>query len=276
VPRDRNRLLTCPPGVPLRVVAGIMAVHEVHAVVLWDGSGGGPTIVTDLDLVAAAKEIDSADAASVAGTPPTVASGDDLRAAAAVMADSGHSHVLVVDPESGHPTGMVSTLDVAAALAGRNPRAARSVRPRPARPAISTSRLDRVPVAVAMHVGVFTCPPQAGLRDVASILVDRHVHCVAVTGTPGPASWKFITDLTIARAAASNADALAADLVGEATWIAGDATLEEASELMVRKSAAHLLVRGDHQPIGVLSTLDVIAVLAVGADDLGVAGAWRR
>src|SRR5689334_4205144 len=100
-------LLTCAPGVPLRAVAGIMAVHEVHAVVLWDGSGGDPAIVTDLDLVATANDIDSADAASVAGVPPTVASGDDLRAAAALMADSGRSHVLVVDPASGHPTGML-------------------------------------------------------------------------------------------------------------------------------------------------------------------------
>jgi hypothetical protein len=35
-------------------------------------------------------------------------------------AESGRSHVLVVDPESGHPMGMLSTLDIAAALAGRN------------------------------------------------------------------------------------------------------------------------------------------------------------
>jgi CBS domain-containing protein len=269
-------LLTCPPSAPLRAVAGMMVVHEVHAVVLWDGAGGSPAIVTDLDVVAAAKGVDEADAASVAGAPPTVASSDGLLDAAAVMAHTGHPHVLVVDRESGHPTGMLSTLDVAAALAGRNARAARTVRPRPARPAISTSRLDRVPVATAMHMGVFTCPPQAGLREVASIFVDRHVHCVAVAGTPGPASWKFITDLSIASAAASGADAQAADLVGEASWIGGDATLEEASDLMVRKRTAHLLVRGAHQPIGVLSTLDVIAVLAVGADDVSAAGAWRR
>ena len=92
------------------------------------------------------------------------------------------------------------------------------------------------------------------------------MHCVAVAGTPAPASWKFVTDLGIARAAIGDADQQAADLVAEATWIAGDANLDEASELMARKHVSHLLVRGHHEPVGVLSTLDVIDVLAVDAD----------
>jgi CBS domain-containing protein len=257
-------LLTCPPSMSLRAVAGIMVVHAVHAVAMWDADGG-PAVVTDLDLVAAAKAFDTSDAATIASVPATVAAGDPLIAAAAAMADSGRSHVLVVDPGSGRPTGMLSTLDIAAAVAGRNARSARTLRPRPARPAISTSRLDRVEVARAMHRGVFACSPEASLRDVAAIFVDRRVHCVAVAGTPAPASWKFITDLGIARAATGGADLRAADLVEEATWIAGDAALDEATELMLRKRASHLLVRGHHEPIGVLSTLDVIDVLAVDA-----------
>jgi CBS domain-containing protein len=258
-------LLTCPPSMSLRAVAGMMVVHEVHAVAMWDAVEGRPAIVTDLDLVAAAKAIDTADAAAIASPPATVAPGDPLVAAAAAMADSGHSHVLVVEPGSGRASGMLSTLDIAAALAGRNARAARTVRPYPARPAISTSRLDRVEVASAMHLGVFACLPEASLREVAAIFVERHVHCVAVAGTPAPASWKFITDLGIARAATSHAELHASDLVDEATWIAGDATLDEATELMLRTRSSHLLVRGHHAPIGVLSTLDVIGVLAVDA-----------
>jgi CBS domain-containing protein len=259
-------LLTCPPGMSLRAVAGMMVVQEVHAVAVWDPAESGPTIVTDLDLVAAREAIGTADAASVAGAPATVAASEPLIGAAAAMAARGHSHMLVIEPGSGRATGMLSTLDVAAALAGRNARSARTLRPRPARPAISTSRLDRVEVARAMHLGVFACSPEASLREVAAIFVDRRVHCVAVAGTPAPASWKFITDLGIARAATSDADLQAADLVDEATWIAADATLDEATELMLRKRASHLLVRGHHEPIGVLSTLDVIDVLAVGAD----------
>jgi CBS domain-containing protein len=182
------------------------------------------------------------------------------------MVESGCAHVLVVEPGSGRPAGMLSTLDIAAAVAGRAARSVRTLRPHPARPAISTLRLDRVEVARAMHLGVFACSPEASLRDVAMIFVDRHIHCVAVAGTPGPASWKFITDLGIARGAASNGELQAADLVDEATWIGGDATLEAAAELMVAKRTSHLLVHGHHEAIGVLSTLDVIGVLAVDAD----------
>jgi CBS domain-containing protein len=254
-------LLACPPSTPLRTVAGMMVVHEVHAVALWDA----PAVVTDLDLVAAAGAIDTADAAAAASTPATVAPGDPLIAAAAAMAESGRSHALVAEPGAARPIGMLSTLDIAAALAGRDARAARTLRPRPARPAISTSRLDRVEVASAMHVGVFTCPPEASLRDVATILVEQRVHCVAVAGTPAPASWKFVTDLGIARAATGDLERQAADLVDEATWIAADATLDEAVELMLGKHTSHLLVRGHHAPVGVLSTLDVIDVLAVDA-----------
>jgi len=258
-------LLACPPSTPLRAVAGMMVVHEVHAVALWDDPVGPPAVVTDLDLVAAAGAIDTADAAAAASTPATVAPDDPLVAAAAAMADSGRSHALVMEPGADRPIGMLSTLDVAAALAGLDARSARTLRPRPARPAISTSRLDRVEVARAMHFGVFTCPPEASLRDVATILVEQRVHCVAVAGTPAPASWKFVTDLGVARAATGDLRLQAADLVDEATWIAADATLDEAADLMLRKRTSHLLVRGRQAPIGVLSTLDIIDVLAVDA-----------
>jgi CBS domain-containing protein len=117
-----------------------------------------------------------------------------------------------------------------------------------------------------MHLGVFACSPDASLREVAAILVDRRVHCVAVAGTPAAASWKFVTDLGLARAATADVELQAADLVDEANWIAGDATLDAAAELMMRKRASHLLVRGHQEPMGVLFTLDLIDVLAVGAN----------
>jgi CBS domain-containing protein len=259
-------LLACSPSMSLRAVARTMVVHQVHAVAMWDVADGRPAIVSDLDLVAAAGAIDTADAAAVAHPCPTVAPGDGVLAAAATMAESGEAHLVVVEPESGRPTGMLSTFDVAAAVAGRNPRSARTVRPRAARPAISTSRLDKVQVARAMHVGVFVCAPETTLRDAAAIFVDRRVHCVAVAGTPGAASWKFVTDLGLVRAATRDAELRVADVVDDADWIAGDATLDEAAKLMVAKRASHLLVRGHRAPVGVLSTLDIVDVLAVDAD----------
>jgi CBS domain-containing protein len=257
-------VLGSPPNAPLRAVAEMMVVREVHALAILDAAEPAPAILTDLDLVRAVERFDAARAGDIARRAATVSADDPLIAAAAAMADAGLSHLLVVEPGAGHPAGVLSTLDVAAALAGRAPRVARTIRPRQARPQISTSRLDRVRVAQAMHLGVFVCPPDSGVRDVAAILVDRRVHCVAVAGAPG-AALGFVTDIDVVRAAARGEDVRAADLAGEATWVDPEATLDTVAALMAREGTSHVLVSGSHeqQPIGVVSTLDVIDVLAV-------------
>jgi CBS domain-containing protein len=258
-------LLTCAPGTPLRAVAAMMVVHEVHAVLLADGAGGAPAVVTDLDVVAAAAAID-APAGGAASTPATIAPGSALLDAADVLAREDRSHLVVLHPDGTRPIGVLSTLDVCAALAGRDARAARMVRPRPARPAISTSRLDRVTVAQAMHPGVFACPDDASIASVAATLADRHVHCIAVHGADASAPWSIATDRDVVRAAVAGGDMRAADLGDASTvWTTPDATLEAAASLMVRERVSHLLVTGDREPVGVLSTLDVLDVLGIPA-----------
>ena len=51
--------------------------------------------------------------------------------------------------------------------------------------------------------------------------------------------------------------------------------LKEATELMLRKRTSQLLVHGRHEPIGVLFTLDVIDVLAVGDNGVCAEGTER-
>jgi CBS domain-containing protein len=240
-----------------------MAVNEVHAVVVADAPPAPPAVVRDLDLVARVGAIDTA-ASSAATRPATIAADDTLAGAAQALAREGHSHLVVLAPGEGNAVGILSSLDIAAALAARSGRAMRTIRPRMARPLISTSRLDQVAVGRAMHPGVFACSPDAPLAEVAAMMVDRRVHSVAVAGAPASASWKFVTDMSVVRAAAQDSEVRAADLVGEAVWISRDAMLNEAVDLMVSKETSHLLVAGDHEPAGVLSTLDVIDVLAIG------------
>src|SRR4051812_42196371 len=105
-------LLACDPGAALHDVAAMMAINEVHAVALDDGSG----IVTALDVVAA---LETAVAEDVAHAPLTTFPGDPLATAARLMAERGRSHVFVLDPSSTLFVGMVSTLDVAAVVGGR-------------------------------------------------------------------------------------------------------------------------------------------------------------
>ena len=114
-------ILTTDPSTPLRVVARLMAEQRVHAVAVADPDHARRPwgIITDLDLAAAAAE----DADEKAGEARkhdviTISSADSLIWAAQQMVEHGVSHLVVVDPTTGHPAGILSTLDVAAAYAG--------------------------------------------------------------------------------------------------------------------------------------------------------------
>ena len=119
--------ISCPPETPMRTVARMMASYRVHAIVVHahgegDLPGGdGWGVVTDVDLVRAALDdnVDVVTAGQVAATPAlTVPSVDPLERAMQLMTDHEVTHVIVVERHSGRPIGVLSTLDVAHALAG--------------------------------------------------------------------------------------------------------------------------------------------------------------
>ena len=116
-------VVTCPPETPLRDVAWMMSVYRIHAVVVYGEPGNDSAelwgVVSDLDLVeaAAAGEIESRTAADIAATPlllvePT----DTLTRAAQIMSEHEVAHLVVIEPSSGRPLGVLSTLDVARML----------------------------------------------------------------------------------------------------------------------------------------------------------------
>jgi CBS domain-containing protein len=114
-------LISCSPDSSLRAVAGVMAQRRVHAVYVLDyGDEDDETsslwgIVSDLDLVAAAcADVDSRTAGDSAVTPlVTITSDDALEHAAQRMGETGVSHLAVIDPRTGRPIGVLSTLDIA-------------------------------------------------------------------------------------------------------------------------------------------------------------------
>jgi CBS domain-containing protein len=120
-------MISCPPETPLRTVARMMASYRVHAIVVHahddDELPGGESwgVVTDVDLVRAAvdENVDALTAKQVAATPAlTVSSIDPLERALQLMTEHEVTHVIVVERHSGRPIGVLSTLDVARALAG--------------------------------------------------------------------------------------------------------------------------------------------------------------
>lgn len=117
-------VFTCEREASLADVAAQMARKLVHCIVVESGSGdGGPIwgIVSDLDLVAAAtvRDLEEQTAGGSAATLVVIVSPDEtLERAAQLMTEHGTSHLVVVDPEQQLPVGVLSTLDIAAALAG--------------------------------------------------------------------------------------------------------------------------------------------------------------
>ena len=118
-------VISCPPETPLRVVARMMSTFSVHSVFVFEHQDEDDEdlqlwgVVSDLDLVAAGRlDVDTRTAGGSAVTPlVTVCSTEPLSVAAQLMAENGVSHLPVIDAVSGRPVGMVSTLDVARALA---------------------------------------------------------------------------------------------------------------------------------------------------------------
>lgn len=125
-------------------------------------------------------------------------------------------------------------------------------------------------MADAMHVGIVTCAPDAPLATVARTMASHHVHCIAVLGVRvengDQLVWGTISDLDLARAAWSGEDPDAGTMATTpAMTIEATRPLGEAVGLMFQHGVTHLVVIDrDARPIGVLSTLDVVGIVAWG------------
>ncbi len=123
-------VISCPPETPLRVVARIMSTHSIHAVFVFQRADDDDAphvwgVVSDLDLVAATQlDLDELTAGATAVTPLVTVDADrSLGEAGSMMAQYGIAHLAVTDDASRIPVGVISTLDIARAIAaGLGPR----------------------------------------------------------------------------------------------------------------------------------------------------------
>jgi len=117
-------VFTCFFETPLATVARVMATHRVHCVVgLGDATADDTRVwglVTDRDVVAAAAtdHVHRTAGTSSASEAATIGPQETLRRAAEVMTERGLSHLLVVEPGSDRPVGVISTLDIAGVVGG--------------------------------------------------------------------------------------------------------------------------------------------------------------
>jgi CBS domain-containing protein len=120
----RPGVMSCAPDAPLLTVAQTMATHHVHSVVVAgitkDDDGNDHLIwglVSDMDIVRAAESgIEGHVASDAARTELVSVDPSTPLADAARLMDEHHSSHVIVTSE-GHPVGVLSSLDIAGALA---------------------------------------------------------------------------------------------------------------------------------------------------------------
>jgi CBS domain-containing protein len=269
----RPGVISCPRETTLTAMAATLATHGIHAVLVAPVHGRTQLVVTDMEIVRAAVErTGGVTAATLAREPIAMVSADaTLQEAVEVMVVQYVTHLLAIDPVSGSPAGILSSLDVAAVAGLSRPELARVHHPGLVGPLPNVDTWVQATVSDVMHPGVLTCPPDAPLSMVARTMADRRVHCVAITGVATAEdggqhfTWGLVADIDLVRALHRGTDAINAATIANTEPLAveeGD-SLERAAGLMVEHDARHVVVVSPTGlPSGILSTLDVARVVA--------------
>ena len=132
--------------------------------------------------------------------------------------------------------------------------------------------LQHATVSDAMHPGILACEPDVSLSEAARMMATNHVHCLAVVGIsreePQCGVWSVISDLDLVRAGLADREQATARTIAQEPLVTVDPStpLREAAELMLEKEVSHLVVigPGTQRPIGILSTADIVGILAWG------------
>src|ERR1700749_4294528 len=121
------------------------------------------------------------------------------------------------------------------------------------------AHLSHLTVRDVMHTGIVSCAGDAGAAEVARMMADCSVHCVAVVdpardGSGTPRVWGIVSDLDVLAALTRPGAATAAEVAsGPGIPVRPTRGLDEAVQAMVRYGAHHLVVTDPdrHAPVGV-------------------------
>ena len=116
-------ILACEPDASLPEVARMMATHHVHCVAVVGVSHDEPpcgvwSVISDLDLLRAGIRDGGAPTARTIAQQPlvTVEPSVPLREAGELMLAHGVSHLVVTQPGTQSPIGILSTADIAGVI----------------------------------------------------------------------------------------------------------------------------------------------------------------
>lgn len=117
-------ILACEPDATLADVARMMATYHVHCIAVVGISNDDPPcgvwgVISDLDLVRAGIRGSEGQTARTLAQQPVVSveSSLPLREAGEAMLANGVTHLVVIQPGTERPIGILSTADIAGVLA---------------------------------------------------------------------------------------------------------------------------------------------------------------
>jgi CBS domain-containing protein len=266
-------VLKCPLWTPLEDVARMMASYRVHSILALGGGddeGAEPIVwrvVSDLDLVSAAADGDVAGrtaGGTAATNVVTIAQDEPLDLAARLMREHAVAHLVVVDPATDEPLGILSTLDIAAAIAGM----------------LETRDAGARRVEDLMTRRVVTVSPDMTLKEVARLLVEHGISGAPVVRdaevlgvvsesdflfkergrTPSPDGWLgwLIGDVMEDSRAKLNARIAADAMTAPAITIDAWRSSSSAAALMLERGVKRLPVVQQGRLVGIVSRADLV------------------
>lgn len=128
-----------------------------------------------------------------------------------------------------------------------------------------TRNLSYIRVQDVMRQGILSCDADAPLGEVAAMMARNRVHAIAVRKEGGlrPVGVVFDHDVVAAMASGAQPTAMEAAATEPLAVSAGD-SVRRAAQLMTEQHVSHLVVNDARSgyPIGIVSTLDLAAVMA--------------
>lgn len=111
-------VLTCSAETTAVVAARVMSAHRVHSVLVVDRNGNCVGAVSDADVIAAmqAGTLTLESARGIGREPVCIEPTASLATAIAAMYRHLTTHLVVVEPETSRPIGVLSVLDVVDAV----------------------------------------------------------------------------------------------------------------------------------------------------------------
>jgi CBS domain-containing protein len=246
-------LVTCRPEASLAEAASSLLEHRVHALVVVDGSGAPAGLLSDTDLLAgewiagdaerleAMKRLTAADL--MTSPVATIDAQADTAEAAARLTREHLGRLVVV--QRGEAVGVVAVSDLVAAL----------------RPAAA----GRDSVAEVMSRGFLACREETTVAAVARAMTDRRSRSAVVLAADGRVAG-VVTGHDLLAAFDGAAERSVRDLMHAPLTVSAEATLQQATDLLLRHEVHRLVVVDPDDPggvpLGIVSTTDVLAEMA--------------